>query len=96
MVDPTVPRRATSDDLDDHTRSAELLRGTCGCTILGAPEMTALAPWLEPIITGTFPTDTPWTIGDLTIRPHAVAHDEPAGGWHWPRVLTVGWHGHSR
>lgn len=67
-----------SHEHSDHTQAAGLLRETCGCTILAAPEMTALAPWLAPIITGTFPTDSPWTIGDLTIRPHAVAHDAEA------------------
>jgi phosphoribosyl 1,2-cyclic phosphodiesterase len=67
-----------SHEHNDHTQAAPLLRDTCGCTILAAPEMAALAPWLAPVLTGTFPTNAPWTIGDLTIRPHAVAHDAEA------------------
>ena len=67
-----------SHEHNDHTQAAPLLRDTCGCTILAAPEIPALAPWLAPLLTGTFPTDRPWTIGDLTIRPHAVAHDAEA------------------
>jgi phosphoribosyl 1,2-cyclic phosphodiesterase len=67
-----------SHEHSDHTQAAALLQASCGCTILAAPEMIALAPWLAPVITGTFPTDAPWTVGDLTIRPHAVAHDAEA------------------
>jgi len=67
-----------SHEHSDHTRAAGLLHEVCGCTILAAPELAAHAPWLAPILTGTFPACEQWTIGDLSIRPHPVAHDAEA------------------
>jgi phosphoribosyl 1,2-cyclic phosphodiesterase len=59
----------------DHTQAAPLLRENWGCAVLAAPEMPALSPWIAPALTGTYPVDRPWKLGDLTIEPHPVTHD---------------------
>lgn len=62
----------------DHTKSVEELRANDRLPVYAAPELAALAPWLAPSISHTFPGDAPWRIGDLVFTPHAVAHDAGA------------------
>lgn len=64
-----------SHEHSDHTQSAQPLAALWGVPILAGREIVDDAPWLRPVVGGTFASDQMRAVGDLIITPHAVAHD---------------------